>query len=147
RPGATIGAVHRKITSSAEGVVGLMDLGLRGKVAVVAAASKGLGKAVALGLATEGVSVAICSRDREAIERAGEEIRAQTGAKVLAVPADLTNVKAIQDFVRRAAEQFGRIDILFANSGGPPPGAFDSLDDAAWERAFSLNHLSAVRLT
>ncbi len=124
-----------------------MDLGLRGKVAVVAAASKGLGKAVALGLAAEGVSVAICSRDRAAIERAAEEIQAKTGAATLAVPADLTDSRAIQDFVRQAAERFGRIDILFANSGGPPPGAFDSLDDAAWERAFALTHLSAVRLT
>jgi len=124
-----------------------MDLGLRGKVAVVAAASKGLGKAVALGLAAEGVSVAICSRDKEAIELTGEEIRARTGAAVLALPADLTDASAIQHLVESAAERFGRIDILFANSGGPPPGGFDSLDDAAWELAFNLNHLSAVRLT
>ena len=124
-----------------------MDLGLKGKAAVVAAASKGLGKAVAFGLAAEGVDVAICSRDREAIERAGEEIRAKTGVKVLAFQADLTDANAIHNFVQRAGEQFGRIDILFANSGGPPPGSFDSVDDAAWERAFSLNHLSAVRLT
>lgn len=124
-----------------------MDLGLRGKVAVVAAASKGLGKAVALGLAAEGTNVAICSRDREAIERAGEEIRAKSGAEVLAAPVDLTDAAAIQGFVQRTAEKFGRIDILFANSGGPPPGSFDATDDAAWERGFSLNHLSAVRLT
>ncbi len=124
-----------------------MELGLRGKVAVVAAASKGLGKAVALGLAAEGVNVAVCSRDRAAIERAAEEIEAKTGAAVLAVPADLTEPAAVQEFVRRAAERFGRIDILFANSGGPPPGSFEDLDDAAWERAFALNHLSAVRLT
>lgn len=124
-----------------------MDLGLKGKVAVVAAASKGLGKAVALGLAAEGTSVAICSRDKEAIERAAEEIRAKTGAAVLAMPTDLTDAAAIHNFVQSAADRFGRVDILFANSGGPPPGSFESVDDAAWECAFSLNHLSAVRLT
>ena len=124
-----------------------MDLGLKGKVAVVTAASKGLGKAVALGLAAEGASVALCSRDPETIARTGEEIHTKTGSPVLARAVDLTNATAIVDFVQEAAARFGRIDILFANSGGPPPGSFDSLDDAAWERAFSLNHLSAVRLT
>ena len=124
-----------------------MDLGLKGKVAVVAAASKGLGKAVALGLAAEGASVAICSRDRAAIEAAAEEIRARTGASVLAAPVDLTDAASIKAFVQRAADDLGRIDVLFANSGGPPPGSFDSTDDVAWERAFSLNHLSSIRLT
>lgn len=124
-----------------------MNLGLQGKVAVVAAASKGLGKAVAHGLAAEGASVAICSRERDSIDRTAEEIRARTGAPVLAMPTDLTEATAIHDFVQQAADRFGRIDALFVNSGGPPPGSFDSTDDAAWERAFSLNHLSAVRLT
>jgi 3-oxoacyl-[acyl-carrier protein] reductase len=124
-----------------------VDLGLKGKVAVVAAASKGLGKAVALGLAAEGVNVAICSREQDAIDRAAAEIRAKTSAAVLPVPVDLNQAEQIQRFVDRAAEEFGRIDILFANTGGPPPGTFDTLDDAAWEGAFRLIHLSAVRLT
>jgi 3-oxoacyl-[acyl-carrier protein] reductase len=124
-----------------------MDLGLTGKVAVVAAASKGLGKAVALGLAAEGVNVAICSREPSAIERTADEIRAATGAAVLPVAVDLTDGVQIQRFVERAEAEFGRIDILFSNTGGPPPGTFDTLDDAAWEGAFRLIHLSAVRLT
>lgn len=124
-----------------------MELGLKGKVAVVAAASKGLGKAVALGLAAEGANLAICSRDRTTIEETAAEIRSKTGASVLAASVDVTDAAAIKTFVRRAADDLGRIDILFANAGGPPPGSFDSTDDAAWERAFTLNHLSAVRLT
>jgi 3-oxoacyl-[acyl-carrier protein] reductase len=124
-----------------------VDLGLKGKVAVVAAASKGLGKAVALGLAAEGASVAICSREQGAIDRAADEIRAKTGTAVLPVAVDLTNAAQIQRFVDRAGEEFGRIDILFANTGGPPPGTFETIDDAAWESAFQLIHLSAVRLT
>jgi len=82
-----------------------------------------------------------------AIEAVAEEVRARTGASVLAAPVDLTDATAIKDFVQRAADNLGRIDVLFANSGGPPPGSFDSTDDAAWERAFSLNHLSSIRLT
>jgi 3-oxoacyl-[acyl-carrier protein] reductase len=124
-----------------------MDLGLRGKVAVVAAASKGLGKAVARGLAAEGVSLALCSRDQSAIDRAAAEIRAETGAAVLPLAVDLTDEAAIREFIRRTAEEYGRIDILFSNTGGPPPGTFTTVDDAAWERAFRLIHLSAVRLT
>lgn len=124
-----------------------MDLGLKGRVAVVSAASKGLGKAVALGLAAEGASVAICSRSTEAIDRAAEEIRARTGSQVLPMAVDLTDAEAIERFVRRAGDEFGRIDILFANTGGPPPGTFESIDDAAWKRAFDLIQLSAVRLT
>lgn len=124
-----------------------MDLGLKGKVAVVAAASRGLGKAVALGLALEGVGVAICSRDQSAIDRAAEEIRAKTGATVLPVAVDVSDAAAVRGFVQRAAAEFGRIDILFSNTGGPPPGTFDSVDDTQWERAFQLIQLSAVRLT
>jgi 3-oxoacyl-[acyl-carrier protein] reductase len=124
-----------------------MDLGLKGKVAVVSAASKGLGKAVALGLAAEGASIAICSRDQGAIDRTAEEIRARTGAAVLPVAVDVTDADQIKSFVARTVEEFGRINILFANTGGPPPGTFDTLDDAAWEGAFRLIHLSAVRLT
>jgi 3-oxoacyl-[acyl-carrier protein] reductase len=124
-----------------------MDLGLKGKVAVVSAASKGLGKAVALGLAAEGVSVAICSRDQSSIDRTAEEIRGKTGSPVLPMAVDLTDGAAIKAFVQRAADEFGKVDILFANTGGPPPGQFDNIDDAQWERAFQLIHLSAVRLT
>src|SRR5579859_8302199 len=124
-----------------------MELGLRGKVAIVSAASKGLGKAVALGLAAEGVSVAICSRDQASVDRAAAEIRDQTGSRVLPVAVDLTDGEAIKAFVQRAAAEFGRLDILFVNTGGPPAGTFRTLDDAAWQRGFELIQLSAVRLT
>jgi NAD(P)-dependent dehydrogenase (short-subunit alcohol dehydrogenase family) len=123
-----------------------MDLGLEGKVAVVAAASKGLGKAVAQKFAQEGAAVAICGRDSDRIEAAAKEIRAATKAQVLAVPADLTRAEEIDRFVQRSVGEFGRIDALVCNAGGPPPGLFTDLDDEAWPRAVQLTLMSAVRL-
>lgn len=123
-----------------------MDLGLKGKVAIVAAASKGLGKAVALELAREGASVTIFSRNEEAIQAAGEEVRAATGAQVLALAADVTRAEDLERVVEATARRFGRIDILFNNAGGPPPGTFEQFGDEAWQRAFELNLLSAIRL-
>lgn len=123
-----------------------MDLGIAGRVALVAAASKGLGKAVATALAQEGCRLAIFSRDADAVGRAAEEIRSSTGAEVLASRADVTVRKDLEAFVAQTLEHFGRVDILVTNAGGPPPGTFDDFDDEAWERAFQLNFLSAVRL-
>jgi 3-oxoacyl-[acyl-carrier protein] reductase len=124
-----------------------MDLGLRGTVAVVAAASQGLGKAVALQLAREGANLAICSRKHDAIEEAASDIRQQTGAEVLAVVADVSTPDGPDALVRAAVERFGRLDILVCNAGGPPPGGFSRHhDDEAWREAFDLNLLSAVRL-
>ncbi len=123
-----------------------MDMGLKGAVALVAAASQGLGKAIALGLAREGASVAICARRGDMLEQVAAEIRGTTGVAVLAVPADLSKEGDIASVVAAAAQQFGRIDVLVNNAGGPPPGEFSTLDDAAWERAFELTLLSAVRL-
>lgn len=124
-----------------------MDLGLSGKVAVVSAASKGLGKAVALGLAREGVRVAICSRDEKNLSAAAEEIRAQTGAEVLPVVCDVTDADQIREMVRRTIERFGTVHILFNNAGGPPAGRFDDFTDGDWEAAFRLNFMSALRFT
>ena len=121
-----------------------MDLGLRGKVALVAAASKGLGRAVAHELAAEGASVAICSRDAAAIAAAGRDIAAATGAEVLAVAADVADPSAIGAFVDAALARFGRIDILLTNSGGPPPGRFEALDMAAWQKATELTLFAPV---
>lgn len=123
-----------------------MDLGLQGRVALVAAASKGLGKAVALGLAREGCRVSIFSRDEGNIAAAAEEIRAATGAEVLAQAADVTRYEDIKRVVRGTVDRFGRIDILFTNAGGPPAGYFEDFDDQAWQKAFELNLLSVVRL-
>lgn len=123
-----------------------MDLGLRGKVAVVAAASQGLGKAVALGFAREGANLAICSRNETALEVVAKATRAY-GVDTLAVPADVTRAEDITRFIERTVSHFGGIDILVTNAGGPPAGTFqDFPDDAAWQAAFELTLMSAVRL-
>lgn len=123
-----------------------MDLGLRGKVVMVAAASQGLGKAIALGFAREGAHLAICSRNREALEAVAAEAR-QSGVDVLAEPADVTQPAAISRFIAHTIEHFGGVDILVTNAGGPPAGTFqDFPDDSAWQAAFELTLLSAVRL-
>ncbi|MGH9664744.1 MAG: SDR family NAD(P)-dependent oxidoreductase, partial [Bryobacteraceae bacterium] len=95
-----------------------MDLGLKDRVAIVAASSKGLGKAVALGLAKEGARLALCSRDAAAVAAAAAEIRAATGVEVLAEPADVTVEEQVADFVRRTQDRFGRLDICVTNAGG-----------------------------
>ena len=121
-----------------------MDLGLRGKVALVAAASKGLGRAVAEELAAEGAKLAICSRDAEAIESVGNEIAQRTGAEVLARAADVSRTADVDAFVDAALSIFGRVDILLTNSGGPPPGRFETLDLAAWRKAAELTLFAPV---
>lgn len=123
-----------------------MDLGLRGKVALVAAASKGIGKAIATELAREGANVAICARDGAALEAAAHAIRDATGVEVLPVVADVSRAEDIDRLVDATVGQFGRLDILVNNAGGPPPGTFEHFDDAAWERAFELTLMSVVRL-
>ncbi|HEY3064655.1 MAG TPA: SDR family oxidoreductase [Methylomirabilota bacterium] len=123
-----------------------MDLGLRGKTALVTAASKGMGKACALGFAGEGARVAMCARTENDLRAAADEVRSKTGAEVLAVPADVTRAADVERLVRRANEQFGGVDILVANAGGPPRGRFDELTDEQWTAAFELSLLSVVRL-
>jgi 3-oxoacyl-[acyl-carrier protein] reductase len=122
-----------------------MDLGLAGKVAVVGGSSRGIGRAIALALAQEGCSVAICARGQEELEAAAAEIRAQTGAQVLPVVCDMARYDDIQRLVRQTAEAFGRIDIVVNNAGGPPLGTFDDFGDAEWQKAVDQNFLSAVR--
>jgi 3-oxoacyl-[acyl-carrier protein] reductase len=120
-------------------------LQLRGKVALVTAASKGLGKATAWQFAREGAKVVICARS-EAVEKAAAEIANDTGAEVLAVRADVTQQTDIETVIDTTVETFGGLDILVTNAGGPPAGTFDDTDLAAWESAVNLNLLSAVRL-
>jgi 3-oxoacyl-[acyl-carrier protein] reductase len=122
-----------------------MDLGLSGKVAIVAASSRGLGRASALALAREGARVTICAREQEALERAAAEIHAQTQAEVLALPADLTSAESIRGVVAATVERFGAVDVLVTNSGGPPPGKFPDLADEDWQQAFELVTLGFVR--
>jgi 3-oxoacyl-[acyl-carrier protein] reductase len=122
-----------------------MDLGLNDKVAIVGASSKGLGKASALALAREGARVTVCARTEADLERAAEQIRDQTRAEVLAVPADLSTVDGIQTVVAATVRRFGGVDILVANAGGPPPGKFIDLSDQDWQQAFELVTLTFVR--
>ena len=124
-----------------------VDLGLGGKVALVAAASKGLGRAIAEEFAREGARVAMCSREESAIASAAEDIARKTKGDVLPIAADLSTREGCETFVQTALAKYGAIDILIVNAGGPPPGRFDDLDDAAWTKAFDLTLMSAVRLT
>jgi len=123
-----------------------MDLGLRDKVALVTAASRGLGKAVALRLAQEGADVAICARGEAHLARAAAEIEAQTGRQVLSLPADVSDPSAVDALVEATVERFGRVDVLVTNAGGPPPGQFLDLTPDDWEAAVRLTLMSAVRL-
>lgn len=123
-----------------------MDLGLGGKAALVTAASKGMGKACALGLAAEGARVAMCARTERDLRAAADEVRARTGAEVIAIPADVTSADQVQALVKGTRAAFGGIDILVANAGGPPRGYFDELADEQWYGAFEVSLLSVVRL-
>lgn len=121
-----------------------MDLGIAGRVALVTAASKGLGRAAALALAGEGAKVAICARGAEALAAAEAELAAVTD--VLAVQADVTEPSAPARLVEAAVERFGRLDIVVANAGGPPTGRALEVDDAQLEAALNANLLTSVRL-
>jgi 3-oxoacyl-[acyl-carrier protein] reductase len=124
-----------------------VDLGLNGKVAVVAASSKGLGRAVAEEFAREGARVAMCSRDEAAIRSAAEGVAKKTGAQVAWTVADVGNAQGCEKLIKTAVERFGTVDILVSNAGGPPPGRFDDLEDAGWQKAVDVTLFSAVRLT
>ncbi len=122
-----------------------MDLQLKGKTALVLAASKGLGKACAMALAMEGADVVIGARDRHALEKTADEIRTLGKGRVLAVSTDVNNPEEAERIVTAAVSEFGRVDILVNNAGGPPFGKFESFDEAAWQSAFELTLLSTVR--
>lgn len=124
-----------------------MQYGLAGKVALVTAASKGLGYASAMGLAREGCDLAICSRDLAAVESAAEQIRRATGRKVLALQADVSQAADVERILQATFAEYGGVDILVSNTGGPPTGQFMEFDDAAWQKAFDNLLMSAVRLT
>ena len=123
-----------------------MDLGLANKVALVAAASRGLGRAVAQELAAEGATLIICSRRTETIESVANDIKGATGVDVLGVAADVSNSSDVARLVSTGVERFGRIDILVTNAGGPPAGQFESFTIEQWEEATRLLLHSAVEL-
>jgi 3-oxoacyl-[acyl-carrier protein] reductase len=123
-----------------------MDLGIRGKAALVTAASKGMGKATAMGLAAEGVKVLMCARTAADIKAAADEVRTKTGTEVVEMTADITKKEDIERLVTRANEAFGGVDILVANSGGPQRGNLDEMTDEQWISAFEISTLSVVRM-
>lgn len=123
-----------------------MNLGLKDRVAIVAASSQGLGKAVALALAREGAKLAMCSRKAEAIESAAEEIRRATGAEISPLAADVTRSGEVRRLVAETLARFGRIDICVTNAGGPPSKSFAETTESDWTAAVDLNLLSVVHL-
>lgn len=124
-----------------------MRLGITGKTAIVFAASKGLGKASALALAMEGANVVIAARNKAVLEDAAKEIRDKSGSKVLAVPGDVSKLEDIERLVKATVAEFGGVDILVNNNGGPPPGKFESFSDQDWQEALDQVLMSAVRAT
>src|SRR5437773_12306585 len=123
-----------------------MDLGLKGKIALVAAASRGLGRAVAEELAAEGVSLVLCSRSAESINKTESEIARASGTEILALSCDVSNADEVARLVQSGVERFGRIDILVTNAGGPPAGRFESFSRDQWEAATRLTLFSAIEL-
>jgi 3-oxoacyl-[acyl-carrier protein] reductase len=124
-----------------------VDLGIRGKVALVSASSKGLGRAVAEELAAEGAHLVMCARGKEALDKTAESIRQTTGVKVVAVAADVSNPADAARVGKAALNEFGKVDILVTNSGGPPSGPFENLTAEMWDAATTLLLKSAVELT
>jgi len=123
-----------------------MDLGLKDKVAVIGASSKGLGYAVAHRLAREGAKVALCARGEKELIAAAEQIQQESGTVVFAQPCDVTKPEAITAFVNVVRASLGPIDIMVTNAGGPPPGTFETLPVSAWQEAFELNMMSSVHM-
>lgn len=123
-----------------------MDFAIKGKTALVAAASRGLGFAAANELAREGANLVICSRSQERIEAAAQQIRRGHGVTVEAVAADLRFPEQIDAVIAQAKQAFGSVDILITNAGGPPAGYFNDLTVADWQAGFEITVLSALRL-
>ena len=125
-----------------------MNLELEGCAAIVGGASSGIGRACALALAGEGCNVTLFARRQRPMDEAVGEIAALgTGARGLAIAGDSTDPEAIRAVVDRTLARFGRLDIVVNNTGGPPPGGFDDLDDEQWRAAWELTLMSALRLT
>jgi 3-oxoacyl-[acyl-carrier protein] reductase len=123
-----------------------MNLHLKDKRALVTGASRGLGYAVALGLAHEGCRVAINSRDAEKISKAANILAQETGAQVISLAGDVTAPEVVQKIIAEVVHVFGGLDILVTNAGGPPAGAFESFDEATWQKAIDLSFMSHVHL-
>jgi len=123
-----------------------MDLGLAGRVAIVAGASKGLGRAIALTLAREGAHVVLCARSHERLVDTAKFIEERFPVAALPLVADLRKIGDIDRVVDGALEKFDRVDILLNNAGGPPPKSFEESTSEDWEKALELNFLAGMRL-
>jgi NAD(P)-dependent dehydrogenase (short-subunit alcohol dehydrogenase family) len=123
----------------------MLDLGLTGQVAIVTGGSEGLGRASAMRLAAEGCRVVICARRKDVLERAAQDIRRQTGAEVLALPADVSRAADVDAVVTAALATYGGVDILVNNAGTSSAASFELVDDAAWETDIQLKVMAAVR--
>lgn len=123
-----------------------MDLGLRGRVALVCGSTRGIGRAVAHALSQEGARVAVNGRTAETTNRAAAALESETGHTVLAAPADVTVPEQAKEVVERVVHELGRIDILFCNAGGPPAAPFREQPPEAWRQAIELNLLSTINL-
>lgn len=123
-----------------------MDLGLKDKVALVAASSKGLGYGVAKALAEDGAKVSLCSRTENEVQQAADTLNSETGAETLATACDLSDANSIQAWVNRTVDKWGQIDALLVNAGGPPAKYFKELSDEDWQNAFNLTLMSTIRM-
>jgi len=123
-----------------------MDLGLAGKVALITAASSGLGAATATAFAREGARLVICARNEAPLSAAGRRIAQETGTQVLTIQADVSKPADVDNLVATAVDRFGRLDVLVTNAGGPPSGNFFDVSQDDWEKAVQLTLMSAVRL-
>ena len=122
-----------------------MDLQLKGKCALVTGGSEGIGRAIAMTLAKEGVNVAICARRLEPLEKTAEEIRNAYGVTVVAITADLTKDAEAKNFVEKAAKELGSLDLMINNAGSAPGGVIETLTEADWEQAMQLKFMGYVR--
>jgi 3-oxoacyl-[acyl-carrier protein] reductase len=123
-----------------------MELGIQGRVAIVAAASSGLGKATAMELAAEGARVAINARNEEKLRDTAVEIQSKTGAEVIAIAGDVTSEELVRRLVSETKTRFGSVDIVVANAGGPPAGFFDDFGAQHYRDAVELNLISTINL-
>ena len=124
-----------------------MDLGLKGKVAIITGGSEGIGKAAAKSLAAEGANVIIFARRQERLDNASKEILDATGANITTVSGDVTNPKDIEGAVQKAIDLFGKIDILVNNAGTASSNPFDEVDDAEWAADLDLKLFGAIRFS
>jgi 3-oxoacyl-[acyl-carrier protein] reductase len=123
-----------------------MELGLHGKVALVTASSRGIGKAIAMALSNEGCDVAICARGEEGLQKTASEIRDATGRQVSSIVADVSQASDIKRLIDTTLDQFNHVDILVCNAGGPPPGQFMDMREESWDQALEQNLKSVIRL-